>query len=84
MPKNDYRTLPKIRDSLSHLYLEYGRVEQTKNGIEFVNKQGAVQIPAAGLSALMLGPGTTITHRAVQNLVGSGCLLQWHNNAPQM
>lgn len=78
MPKNDYRTLPKIRDSLSHLYLEYGRVEQTKNGVEFVNKQGAVQIPAAGLSALMLGPGTSITHRAVQNLVGSGCLLIWN------
>lgn len=77
MATKDYRELPKIRDSISYLYLEYGRVEQTKNGIEFENKKGSIQIPAANLSTLMLGPGTSITHKAVQNLVDSGCLLIW-------
>lgn len=78
MTKNDFRELPKVRDSYSFLYLEYGRVEQTKTGVEFSNKKGNIAIPAANLSALMLGPGTTITHRALQNLVNSGCLIIWN------
>lgn len=71
------RDLPKIRDSLSFLYVEYGHVEQSKLGIELVNKQGRVPIPAASLSALLLGPGTTVTHSAVRTLAETGCSLVW-------
>jgi CRISPR-associated protein Cas1 len=75
--KHSMRDLPKIRDSLSFLYLEYGHIEQSKLGIEFTNKQGRIPIPAASLSSLLLGPGTTVTHSAVRTLAEVGCSLVW-------
>lgn len=77
MLPHSFRDLPKIRDSLSYLYLEYGRVEQTKLGVEYVNKQGRIIVPAANLTLLMLGPGTTMTHAAVRTLARAGCLVMW-------
>jgi len=75
--KHSLRDLPKIRDSLSFLYVEYGHVEQSKQGVEFVNKLGQIPIPAASLSSLLLGPGTTVTHGAVKTLAAAGCSLVW-------
>lgn len=75
------RDLPKIRDSLSFLYFEYGHLEQSKLGVEFVNQQGRVPLPAASLAALLLGPGTTVTHGAVRTLVEAGCSLIWCGEA---
>jgi len=75
--KHTMRDLPKVRDSLSFLYFEYGRLEQSKLGIEFVNKQGRTALPVANLTALMLGPGTTVTHSAVRTLAEAGCSLIW-------
>ncbi len=77
MAKSNFRELPKIRDSLSYVYLEYGKLEQTKLGIEFVNKQGNLQIPIASLTTIMLGPGTSVTHSAINTIANSGCLLVW-------
>lgn len=77
MLPHSYRDLPKIRDSISYLYFEYGRIEQSKLGVEYVNKQGRILIPAAGLTTLMLGPGTTVTHAAVRSLARTGCLVIW-------
>jgi CRISPR-associated protein Cas1 len=74
----DLRELPKLRDGLSYLYLEHGRVEQKYKGVEFVDeKGGCTQVPAAALAVLMLGPGTTITHAAVKALADNGCLIMW-------
>lgn len=77
MLPHSFRDLPKIRDSVSFLYVEYGRVEQTKLGVEFVNKLGRTIIPVANLTALLLGPGTTVTHAAVRSLARTGCLVIW-------
>ena len=72
------RELPKLRDSLSYLYLEHGRVEQKQKAVDFIDKdRGVTPIPAAGLSILMLGPGTTITHAAIRALADNGCLVLW-------
>jgi CRISPR-associated protein Cas1 len=74
----DLRELPKLRDGLSYLYLEHGRVEQKELAVEFVDeKGGATMVPAAALGVLLLGPGTTITHAAVKALADNGCLLLW-------
>jgi CRISPR-associated protein Cas1 len=74
----DLRELPKVRDSLSYLYLEHGRVEKKYQAVEFVDKNGgATMVPAAALGVLMLGPGTTITHAAVKALADNGCLVLW-------
>lgn len=73
MLPHSFRDLPKVRDSLSHLYFERGRITQTKLGIEYVNKAGRTLIPVAALTALLLGPGTTVTHAAVRTLARAGC-----------
>ena len=71
------RDLPKIRDSLSFLYFEYGHLEQSKLGVEYVNKKARTPIPVASLAALLLGPGTTVTHGAVRTVTEAGCSLVW-------
>jgi CRISPR-associated protein Cas1 len=77
MLPHSFRDLPKVRDSISYLYFEYGRIEQTRLGVEYVNKQGRILIPIANLTTLLLGPGTTVTHAAVRNLARTGCLVIW-------
>ncbi len=70
--------LPKLRDSLSYLYLQHGRLEQDKKSVAFIDKEkGITPIPAASLSVLMLGPGTSVTHAAVKALADNGCLVVW-------
>jgi len=73
----DLHELPKLRDSLSYLYLEHVRVQQKHKAVECIDKQGRTMIPAAALSVLMLGPGTVITHAAVKALADNGCLVVW-------
>ena len=59
----DYHVLPKLRDSLSYLYLEHGKIERAQNAVEFFDrKNGRTMVPAAAMTTLMLGPGTSITH----------------------
>lgn len=71
------RELPKLRDGLSFLYLEHGRVEQATQAIEFFDEKGRTMIPVAALSVLMLGPGTVVTHAAVKTLAENGCTVVW-------
>jgi len=73
----DLHELPKLRDGLSYLYLEHGRVKQKYKAVEFIDKKGRTMIPAAALAVLMLGPGTSITHTAVKALADNGCLVVW-------
>lgn len=77
MLPHSFRDLPKIRDSISYLYLDKGRIEQTKLGIEYQNKDGSMLVPVANLTTLLLGPGTTVTHAAIRNLARVGCLVIW-------
>jgi len=73
----DLHELPKLRDSLSYLYVERGRINQKHKAVEFVDKDGGTMIPAAALSVLMLGPGIAITHAAIKALADNGCLIVW-------
>jgi len=71
------RILPKLRDSLSYLYIEHAIVDQKDQAIEYVNAEGRVMVPVAALSLLLLGPGTSITHAAVRTLAENGCTINW-------
>jgi CRISPR-associated protein Cas1 len=73
----DLHELPKLRDSLSYLYVEHAMVDKKDSSIEFIQKEGRTQAPVAALCVLMLGPGTSISHAAVKVLAESGCLLVW-------
>jgi CRISPR-associated protein Cas1 len=73
----DLHELPKLRDSMSYLYVEHGRIEQKYKAVELLDEAGRTMIPAAALTVLMLGPGTSITHAAVRALADNGCLIVW-------
>jgi len=73
----DFHELPKMRDSLSFLYVERAIVERKDSAVELINEEGKIQVPAANLSTLMLGPGTRITSAAVAILAECGCSIIW-------
>ncbi|MDA8345350.1 MAG: type I-E CRISPR-associated endonuclease Cas1e [Thermaerobacter sp.] len=73
----DLHILPKVRDSLSYLYVEHCRVDREGKAIMFHDERGKVSVPAASLSVLLLGPGTTVTHAAITALADNGCLALW-------
>src|SRR5947209_12330672 len=69
--------LPPFKDRWSYLYLEYGTLDQSAQGLVFENRSTLTGIPINQLSLVMLGPGTTVTHAAVKALAGNNCLLAW-------
>jgi CRISPR-associated protein Cas1 len=74
----DLHMLPKLRDSLSYLYVEHAVLNKQDNAIEYIREdEGRVMIPVAALSVLMLGPGTKITHAAIRVLADNGCSVVW-------
>jgi CRISP-associated protein Cas1 len=73
----DLHILPKVRDSLSFLYIERARIEQDDKAIAILDETGRVPVPCASLAVLMLGPGTTITHAAIHTLADCGCSVVW-------
>jgi CRISPR-associated protein Cas1 len=77
MPLKDFHILPKLRDSLSYLYIEHAIVDRSQSAIEFINQEGRVMVPVAALCVLMLGPGTSITHAAIKVLSENGCTVLW-------
>lgn len=76
-PLKNLHVLPKVRDSLSYLYVEHGRIDQEAKAVALHDANGTTPIPCAALTTLMLGPGTAITHAAVRVLAASGCLVFW-------
>ncbi|MEZ0109317.1 CRISPR-associated protein Cas1 [Catenulispora sp. EB89] len=68
--------LPKIADSLSFLYLDIVRVVQDDTGVcaQIETRRGTetVYIPTAALSCVLLGPGTSVTSRAMATFARHG------------
>ena len=73
----DLHTLPKVRDSMSYLYVEHCRIDQEDKAIALHDVDGKTPVPCAALTLLMLGPGTNITHAAIRALADNGCLVMW-------
>ena len=73
----DLRELPKLRDSLSYLYVERCHIRQSHKAVEVVDEGGHAMVPVAALSVMMMGPGTTITHAAVKALADNGSTMLW-------
>ncbi len=71
------RTLPKVRDSWSYLYVDRCRIDQDSKAIAIHDERGKVPVPCASLSLLLLGPGASITHAAVHTLAENGCMVAW-------
>jgi CRISP-associated protein Cas1 len=73
-------TLPELvraQDRLSFVYLERCVIHRDSNAITAQDDRGTVHIPAATIGALLLGPGTRVTHQAVMLLAESGATAVW-------
>lgn len=73
----DFHELPKLRDSLSYLYVEHAIIDRKENAIEYIQTDGRVMVPIAALCLLVLGPGTSISHAAIKVLAENGCSVLW-------
>lgn len=69
--------LPKLRDSISYLYIEHAIIEQNDTAIVAIRKEGRVPIPIAAMTCLLLGPGVSITHAAIRAICENGCMAIW-------
>lgn len=71
-------SLPQVRDKYPFLYLERGRLEIDDSSIKWIDSSNnVVPLPVATLNALLLGPGTTITHDAVRTAAAANCAVCW-------
>ena len=73
----DMQILPRLSDSISYLYLEQVVVHRCQNTIEAVDDEGRIPIPVANLNVLMLGPGVSISHAAMNIIGKNGCSVVW-------
>lgn len=73
----DLHLLPKFKDRLSYLYIERAKVERDDNSVCFWDEDGKTQIPIATIALLMLGPGTRVSHNAMDILARNNCLVAW-------
>lgn len=77
MLKPDLQALPQIRDRMTFLYLERCQINRQDSAITVIDEDGIVLIPVAAISVLLLGPGTTVTHRAMELIGDAGVCIIW-------
>lgn len=77
MVKKDLHELPKVKDSLSYIYIEHAKIKQDGHSIAIFNKKGKTPVPCAALNVIILGPGTSITSTAMKNIIENDCLILW-------
>ena len=71
-------TLSPAKDRWTPIYLEHGRIEVDDSSIKWIGSDGLItRLPIATISALILGPGTTVTHAAVKVAAQCNCPLLW-------
>ncbi|WP_150306078.1 type I-E CRISPR-associated endonuclease Cas1e [Pseudomonas saliphila] len=71
-------SLPQVKDKYPFLYLERGRLEIDDSSIKWIDSDGnVVPLPVATLNALLLGPGTTVTHDAIKTATAANCAVCW-------
>lgn len=73
----ELQQLPQVKDRMTFLYLERCKLNRCDSAIEVMDDDGTVDIPAAAISVLMLGPGSSITHRAMELIGDAGVTVIW-------
>lgn len=69
--------LPTISDRMTFLYIEHCRISREDGAITVKDMEGTVYIPAAAIIVLLLGPGTEISHRAIELIGDTGISVIW-------
>lgn len=66
-----------MSDRVSTLYVERTHVDRDENAVVLVNRDRTVRVPAAMVAVVLLGPGTRVTHAAINLLGDSGTAICW-------
>jgi CRISPR-associated protein Cas1 len=69
--------LPRFEDRWSYLYLERGILDREASGLSLHTLDSDTPIPIDQLSLVMLGPGISVTHAAINALADNNCLVAW-------
>ena len=77
MEKAEINELPRISDRVTFIYIEHAKVSRQDGAIVVSDSRGTVRIPVAMIGALLLGPGTDITHRAMELIGDMGTGIIW-------
>ena len=77
LDKPELHDLPRAGERISFLYLERCRINRKDGAITVHDARGVAHVPAAMLGAVLLGPGTEITHRAMELLGDAGASVLW-------
>jgi len=75
--KPELTELARISDRVTFLYLEHAQLNRQDSAIQVRDAKGIVNIPAAIVSVLMLGPGVDVSHRAMELMGDSGMAVLW-------
>jgi CRISPR-associated protein Cas1 len=71
-------TLAMARDRWTPIYLEHGRLEVDDSSVKWIGADGLLcRLPVATISAILLGPGTTVTHAAIKACADSNAPVCW-------
>jgi CRISPR-associated protein Cas1 len=72
------KNLPQVKDKYPFIYLERGRLEIDDSSIKWIdNDRNLVRIPVSTLNAILLGPGTSVTHEAIKVMTAANCMVCW-------
>ena len=77
MIRPELQALPQIRDRMTFLYFEHCKLNRQDSAITVTDDQGIIHVPAASISVLLLGPGTTVSHRAMELIGDAGVSVVW-------
>lgn len=75
--KTELKELPKISDRVSFIYVEHAKINRNDSAITVSDDKGIVKIPSAMIGVLLLGPGTDISHRAIELIGDTGTGIVW-------
>ncbi|MBG9981897.1 type I-E CRISPR-associated endonuclease Cas1 [Aerococcaceae bacterium DSM 111020] len=75
--KTELIELPRISDRITFIYIEHAMISRQDSAIVVKDARGIIKIPSAMTSVLLLGPGTDITHRAVELIGDTGTSILW-------
>lgn len=75
--KTELSELPRISDRVSFIYVEHAKISRIDSAITVSDYRGVVNIPVSMIGVLLLGPGTEISHRAMEILGDVGTSVIW-------
>lgn len=75
--KAELNELLRIEDRVSFIYLEHARISREDSALVVYDKRGVIHTPIALVGVLLLGPGTDISHRAVELIGDAGTSVVW-------